>query len=110
MKGSRLLVSLSCIAGVATSLSLIAWAGIGPIEKTLDQITWQGFAQICLLQLPALGLCAAGWWVLPVRTSYGACLTARWVREGAANLASIIPILGEVVGARILALFGVSTP
>jgi putative membrane protein len=38
--------------------------------------------------------------------SFSACLTARWVRDGASNLVSVVPGVGEVAGARALSLFG----
>jgi glycosyltransferase 2 family protein len=109
MRRPRLPIVLSCIMGVVVFLSLVAWAGLDQIGSALDRIGWFGFAWICLLQLCVIGLCAAGWWSLTSRTSFGACLAARWVRDGATNLASLVPGFGEAVGVRILVLSGMSS-
>jgi putative membrane protein len=102
----RLPIILSFIAGVIVSLSLVAWAGLDQLGQALDRIGWLGFAWICLLQLSVIGLCAAGWRSLTPGASYGACLAARWVRDAATNLASLMPGFGEAVGVRILVLSG----
>ncbi|MGO4574201.1 lysylphosphatidylglycerol synthase domain-containing protein [Microvirga sp. 2TAF3] len=105
---ARLLIVASCIAGMIVLLSLVAWAGLGQIVSALDRIGWGGLAWICLLQLPVMALCAAGWWCVSLRASYGACLMARWIRDGATNLAAMVPAFGEAIGARVLALLGLS--
>jgi putative membrane protein len=59
-----------------------------------------------VLQFASLGLCTLALWLISDEISFGSCLTARWIRDGASNLIAIVPGIGEIAGARAMALFG----
>jgi putative membrane protein len=92
--------------GIGIAALLATYAGLGAISSALDDVGWLGLAWVCMLQLGSLILCAAAWKLVAQRTSFLSCLTARWIRDGVSNLAGIIPIAGEVAGARALSLLG----
>jgi putative membrane protein len=97
---------VAAVFGVLLAIGLSAGAGISGIADALGDLSWLGLVWLCVLQVLSLLLCAAAWWVIADGASFSACVTARWVRDGASNLVSIIPGVGELAGARALRLFG----
>jgi putative membrane protein len=106
MLNTRTGLTAVTIVGALLATALAARAGLPAIVDALMDLGWLGLVWVCVLQMVSLVLCAAGWWVVADGASFSACLTARWVRDGASNLVSILPGIGEVAGARALRLFG----
>jgi putative membrane protein len=106
MLATRLGLALICAFGVGVAALFTTYAGVGSIYSALDDVGWLGLAWVCLLQLGSLTLCAAAWKLVANGTSLLSCLTARCIRDGVSNLAGIIPVGGEVAGARALSLLG----
>jgi putative membrane protein len=104
---ARLNFVLSGTVGVGVIAALAIHAGLAPIYRALDDVGWLGLAWVCMLQLGSMAFCAAAWKSLAQDTGFLTCLTARFIRNGVSNLAGIVPVLGEVAGARTLSLLGV---
>jgi glycosyltransferase 2 family protein len=101
-------ISLAIIAflSVALATALAAQAGLAAVLDALGDVGLLGLVWVCVLQLASLTLCAVGLWLVSDGLSFGLCLTARWIRDGASNLIAIVPGIGEIAGARAMALFG----
>jgi len=106
LASTRLGLAIVAALGVGVMAVLATHAGLGAIYAALDDVGWLGLAWVCMLQLGSLMLCAAAWKVVADHTNFLSCLTARCIRDGVSNLAGIIPVAGEVAGARALALLG----
>jgi putative membrane protein len=100
--------------GVLVATLLVAWYGIDAVGDAFLAAGWQGVALVCLLHLLPLWLCGAAWRAVsvggsvevhPARTLL--YVRARWIRDAVGGLIGILPIAGEAVGARVLALHGV---
>lgn len=98
--------ALAFMIGVAAAAILAVNAGLGAIGGALARIGWGGLAQVCLLQLLALFLCALAWRTVSGRANLFAVVMSRWIRDGASNLVGFIPIIGEAISSRALTLFG----
>src|SRR5262249_58342047 len=106
LASTRLGLAIVAALGVGVMAVLATHAGLGAIYAALDDVGWLGLAWVCMLQLGSLMLCAAAWKVVADHTNFLSCLTARCIRYGGSNLAGIIPVAGEVAGARALRLLG----
>ena len=103
---TRLSLALCGVLGVSVTAALAAYAGLGAVYSALDDVGWLGLAWVCMLQLGSMACCAAAWRTVADNTSFMSALTARFIRDGVSNLAGIIPGIGEIAGARALALMG----
>jgi putative membrane protein len=98
------------LAGLFLATMLVAWFGLGEVAGGLAAAGWRGIAAIAGVHLASILLCAAAWRVvLPTtRPSLATCVYARWVREAVGNLLGVLPVAGEIVGARLLVMAGLS--
>jgi putative membrane protein len=103
---TRLSLVLCGALGIGVIAVLAAHAGLATVYGALDDVGWLGLAWVCMLQLGSMAFCAAAWKSVAGDTSFLSCLTARFIRNGVSNLAGIIPVIGEVAGARALSLLG----
>jgi putative membrane protein len=103
----RLNLALCGALGIGLIAVLAAHAGLATVYGALHDVGWLGLAWVCMLQLGAMALCAGAWKSVAGDTGFLVCLTARFIRSGVSNLAGIIPVIGEVAGARALSLLGV---
>src|SRR5690348_11384510 len=108
LASTRLWIAILSAVGVAGAALLATHAGLGSIYGALDDVGWLGIAWVCMLQLGSLMLCAGAWKLVADDTTFLSCLTARCIRDGVSNLAGIIPVAGEIAGARALSLLGAS--
>jgi putative membrane protein len=97
------------LAGLLLATALIAWFGSGEVVAAVLAAGWRGIAAISLVHLVSTLLCALAWrLVVPgARRSTAFCCYARWVREAVGNLLGLLPVAGEIVGARLLVIAGV---
>jgi putative membrane protein len=98
--------ALVFLLGVALGAALAVKAGLEPIGEALARIGWTGLVEVSLLQVVALLLCAAAWRAVSGEISFAATAAARWIRDGASNLAGFIPAIGEAISSRALSLIG----
>src|SRR5262249_7787064 len=108
LASTRLGLAVVAAVGVGVTALLATHAGLAAIYAALDDVGWLGLAWVCMLQLGSLILCAAAWKLVADDTTFLSCLTARCIRDGVSNLAGIIPVAGEVAGARALTVLGAS--
>jgi putative membrane protein len=106
MLSTRTRLSIGVAAGLLAALALAAHTGIPAITEALAELRWVGLGVVCALQVGAIALCGAAWWLLTQRSRVFACIAARWVRDGASSTLAILPGIGELSGARALKLFG----
>ncbi len=104
----RLVMPALFLAGVALATALAVHAGVKPTLQAISAIGWRGLAEVGVLQLISLVICAAAWWAVADGAGLTACCAARWIRDGASNLIGFIPAIGEGISARALTVFGSS--
>ena len=101
-------VKISWIAGVGAVAVLIFWAGAGPVLHAFETVGW-GVLGVVLLRGIAVAGAGLGWFVLfPAvsRPNVFACVSIRFLREGANTLLPMTQIGGDVIGVRALILSG----
>ena len=104
----RWVIRIVWIAGVAGLVGLIFWAGAEPVMRAFEAAGW-GVAVVCLLRAIAVSGAGLGWFALfpaAVRPSVLACVSIRFIREGANALLPMTQVGGDVIGARALTLRG----
>jgi putative membrane protein len=96
------------LTGLFLATILVGWYGAAEVAGALAVVGWRGIAVVALVHLASILLCALGWRVLLPREngSVAICAYARWVREGVGNLLGVLPVAGEIVGARLLVMVG----
>lgn len=99
--------------GLALTLYLVNYVGLGAVLTAAGTVGWGGFAILCLYALALLLLLGASWYVL-LPASPAARLRvfiwARMVRDATADLLPFSQLGGMVLGARAAILHGVSRP
>ena len=106
MISKRIGLAVVTFLSVALATALAAQTGLAAVLDALRDVGLLGLVWVCVLQFVSLGLCAAALWLVSDGLSFGSCLTARWIRDGASNLIAVVPGIGEIAGARAMALFG----
>ena len=106
----RLWLTLAAVLGLAATAALIGWSGYAEIVEAVAAVGW-GVAAVVGFHLVQLMASSLAWQTLlsaQRRPRLGTVMGARWIREGVNNLLAVAQIGGEVVGARLLNLSGVS--
>ena len=101
---------IAAIFGIALLTGLIAYYGFGPVTATLATSRW-ATAFVTAARVVALVGAGVGWWVLlpdRVRGPYVFVLL-RFVREAINSFFPLAVVGGDVIGARLLAQFGIAT-
>jgi putative membrane protein len=96
------------LAGLAIATALIAYSGFAEISGLLLSAGW-GLVAASLLHLLPAALSSMAWrsqLPYPERKPLLIFLTARLVREGASHLLPLAQVGAEIIGARVLTLFG----
>jgi putative membrane protein len=110
MKGIRIGLVAAGFAGLFVATLLVAYFGLEEVGDAFLAVGGRGILAIALIHALPLALCGFAWAaLLPGAFPAGAllCTWARWVRESVGSLLGILPVAGEIVGLRILALHGV---
>ncbi len=87
-----------------------AWAfrgRLGDVGGALAIAGWAGVALMALYHPLAIGLCGLACSALMAGGKPMTFILARWVRDGVGELASFLPLAGEVAGARLLVCGGI---
>jgi putative membrane protein len=102
---------IATFAGLALATALVAYFGVAEVGSALVAAGWSSLVVVCIVHLAPIVLCTAAWRLLIPAPfpSFGRCFQARWVREAVGNLLGLLPVTGELVGARFLTLAG-ATP
>ncbi len=105
----RIFTALTAIAGLALLTGLTAYYGFASVLQAVLSSQW-GAALVIVIRAAALAVAGAGWWCLllgPIRRGPGVFVGLRFIREAINTLFPSAAFGGDVIGARLLAQFGV---
>jgi len=104
----RLVSILAAAAGLAIVAALVIHFGPGLIARSLLTVGGMGFAAVCFFHLVLIAMMGLAWWMLLPGTSLWAAIWGRLVRDSASEVLPLSQVGGYVLGARAVALCGVS--
>ena len=104
----RLASIVAAIAGLALIGVLVGYFGADAVIRSLIAIGWSGFVTICLIHLVLIAVMGAAWWALLPGTRLWISIWGRLVRDAASEVLPLSQVGGYVLGARAIALTGVS--
>jgi len=87
-----------------------AWAfrsHLGDVSGALASAGWSGVAAMAAYHPLAISLCGLAWCALAPNGKPLTFILGRWVRDGVNELASFLPLAGEMAGARVLVCSGI---
>lgn len=102
--------ALAAVAGLALAAFLIFEHGLADVMNALRVAGWVALAAITLVHVLPTILCGIAWRVLLQHLpagAWGLFVWARWLRDSIDGVLPILPVSGELVVTRILALRGV---
>src|SRR5438046_44089 len=99
---------LAAIAGVAAMAALVGYFGAGPVIRSLRAVGGAGFVAILAIHLALTAAMGLAWRALLPGTRPGIVIWARLVRDSGSEALPLSQVGGYVLGARALALAGVS--
>jgi glycosyltransferase 2 family protein len=99
---------IAAVAGVAAMAALVLGFGAAAVIRSLFSVGWIGFAAVCLIQLALISTMGIAWRGLVARAPLWAFLWARLVRDAGSEVLPLSPVGGCILGARAVALAGVS--
>jgi putative membrane protein len=82
---------------------------LGDLRSTLAGVGWRGLLAMAAYHPMAITLCGVAWWELSRESPPATFIVARWIRDAVSELASFLPLAGEMTGARILTRRGIRT-
>jgi putative membrane protein len=106
-------VILAACLGAVTLVYLVFYVGIGSVMAAIASLGWSGFALLCFLTVAVFALLSVAWFVLvPDNTAkrWPTFFWGRAVRDSAGDILPLSQLGGFVIGARAVALRGVSAP
>ena len=109
----NLRVVIVALLGLALSIYLVAYAGIGSVFSAVVAVGWSGFALLCLYNLGLFVILGCAWYVLLPESSVATLrvfVWARMVRDAATDVLPFSQLGGIVLGARAAILHGISDP
>src|SRR5947209_7036805 len=102
--------AVAWLIGIAVLIGLTVWSGPYAVGEALASVGW-GLLLVVMVRAVTIAAAGTGWWLLfpaPVRPRLPTCIVLRFIREGGNVL--LMQIGGDVIGARLLTLRGVSGP
>ena len=99
---------LAAMIGLAVIAGLVAHFGVGAVTGTLVAIGWPGFAAVCSIHLALIAVMGVAWGVLLPGTRLWVPIWGRLVRDSGSEVLPVSQVGGYVLGARAVALTGVS--
>ncbi|HWU27033.1 MAG TPA: lysylphosphatidylglycerol synthase domain-containing protein [Rhizomicrobium sp.] len=102
---------LAAALGLATTLYLVFYVGLGAVFGAIASLGLSGFAALCVLYVVLLALLSVSWFVLVPGLQLSRWPTFFWgraVRDSAAEVLPLSQFGGFVIGARAVALRGVA--
>lgn len=105
----RILAPLSGIFGLALLTGLTGYFGFSSVLQAVVSSQW-GTALIVMARAVALAAAGVGWWLLvaPVQAALPVFVGLRFVRDAINSLFPIAGVGGDLIGARLLARFGIA--
>src|SRR6202011_516236 len=105
MKG---LPILAAAIGVAAMAALVGDFGAGAVMRSLLAVGGLGFAAVCAIHLGLMAVMGLAWWAVMPSAPPWMAIWGRLVRDSGSELLPLSQVGGYVLGARALALVGVS--
>ncbi|MBV8889315.1 MAG: flippase-like domain-containing protein [Alphaproteobacteria bacterium] len=99
---------LAAVAGIAAGAGLIAYFGAGAVARSLFAIGWAGLAAICLIHLALIAIMGLAWRALLPTAGPAIMIWGRLIRDSASEALPLSQVGGYVLGARAVALGGIS--
>src|SRR3954447_14552328 len=99
---------LAAVIGVTAIAALVGYFGTGAVMRSLLAVGGLGFAAICAIHLALMAMMGFAWWVLMPGTRAWTAIWGRLVRDSGSELLPFWQVGGYVLGARAVALAGVS--
>lgn len=87
-----------------------AWAfrsHLGDVAGALHSAGWLGVLAVAAYHPLSIAICGLAWSTLLPDARPVVFILARWVRDGVSELASVLPLAGEMAGARLLVCRGI---
>ena len=105
----KILAPLGAIFGLALLTALIAYFGFASVLQALVSSRW-GTVFVIVARAAALAGAGIGWWLLltPLRPGVRVFIGLRFVRDAINTLIPFAMVGGDVIGARLLAQFGIA--
>ena len=102
----KLVLTLAALVGVAFGVWLVLHFGADQVGQAFLSAGWRGMLAISAVYFCSIILGALAWRALFPATPdvTQLLLWARWLRESAANLLSVVPAIGEAVAVRELTI------
>ena len=104
----RLFSALAAMLGLAVIAGLIAHFGMGAVTGTLVAVGWPGFAAVCSIHLALIAVMGVAWGALLPGTRLWVPIWGRLIRDSGSEVLPVSQVGGYVLGARAIALTGVS--
>jgi putative membrane protein len=98
----------AAVAGIAATAALVGYFGADAVVRSLFAIGGTGFAVICAMHLALIAVMGIAWRALLPGVNPWHAIWARLIRDSASEALPLSQVGGYVLGARALALFGVS--
>lgn len=94
--------------GIAVTAALVAYFGAGAVVHALLTIGLGGFAIVCAIHIVLIGVMGLAWRALLPGVRWWVPLWGRLMRDSGSEALPLSQVGGYVLGARAVALFGVS--
>lgn len=99
------------LVGIGAAGYLLAAHGFDQVLRALQLAGWSGLTALTLMHGITTLICAIAWWLLlrafsPAR--WQTFLWVRWLRDGLGAVVPVMPVSGELIGMRMLAMRGVA--
>lgn len=104
----RALPILAAIVGVAAMAALVGYFGAGAVMRSLLAVGGLGFAAICAIHLALMAVMGIAWWALMPNARIWTTIWGRLVRDSGSEFLPLSQVGGYVLGARAVALAGVT--
>ena len=104
----KLFSVLAGIVGLTVIGALVAHFGVSAVTRSLVAFGWTGFMTVCVIHLALIGVMGIAWGVLLPSTRAWIPIWGRLVRDSGSEVLPLSQVGGFVMGARAVALAGVS--
>ena len=109
-KRLRFVPIIGATVGLTALGALVVHFGADAVIRSLVAIGWGGFTAICLIHLALIAVMGIAWWALASAAPAWVFIWGRLTRDAGSEVLPLSQMGGTVLGARAVALAGVSGP